>query len=201
MSILKFSKKTFLVFILLLAFNTPLVSAQDESTKDIIINSTVSPCILYITVKPEKRIPAINNWDTFIDMDIYRSSNSSLLVSLNTPTNIFSKATLNLCDQSVFSTPGNYNFYIKGTSTLRKAYSNISTFNNYENFIDFSAGNSFLLAGETSNVFDNYINSLDLSTQIKNIYTNSYKNDLNQDGSVNSLDFSITITNFFKSGD
>jgi hypothetical protein len=194
-------KKTLIFLILLsLSIGSPRVYAQSSDIKDINVNASINPCLLYLTVKPEKRIPPLNNWDTGIDMDVY-NTNSTLLFSLTTSTNNLGKSTIDLCDQSIAVSPGNYNFYIKGTSTLRKLYPNVPAFSSYETFTDFSANGSFLLAGETSNTFDNYINSLDLSTQIKTIYTNDYKNDLNQDGVVNGLDLSITINNFFKKGD
>lgn len=57
------------------------------------------------------------------------------------------------------------------------------------------------LAGETSGIFDNYINSLDISTQVSNYNsTNNEKNDLNGDGVVNSLDISMTSFNVFTEG-
>jgi hypothetical protein len=58
-----------------------------------------------------------------------------------------------------------------------------------------------LLAGDTGSTNDNYINSLDLSTLVEKFYTADNKNDLNQDGIVNSLDLSNQIFNLFKTGD
>jgi hypothetical protein len=62
--------------------------------------------------------------------------------------------------------------------------------------------NKKMLAGETSIQFDNKINSLDFSTQVRSLFeTNDQKNDLNQDGEVNTLDISNTVYNFYKTGD
>ncbi len=170
------------------------------ASADVQINAIVPSCLLGITVYPEKRIPPVNNWGTILTVNIYDSTNS-LFGTFTTTTNSQGQSLTDLCALGMTPLPGTYTFYLRGYSHLRKVFPSIDSFENHETDIDFSSGGEVLLAGETSNIFDNKINSLDLSTQIVKLYTSDYKNDLNQDGKVNSLDISNTIYNFFKTGD
>jgi len=167
---------------------------------DLQTSARVGWCLLSITVYPEKRIPSVNNWGAILDVTIYRSDNS-VFAGFTTTTDNQGYSLINLCDMGYSPEPGNYNFHLRSHSHLRRYYANISAFNTDQTDINFSADGSRLLAGETSNVFDNKINSLDISTQIVNLYTSSYKNDLNQDSEVNSLDLSNTIHNFYLIGE
>jgi len=170
----------------------------EASTDQLKVTAQVDSCIVQITVHPEKRIPSTNNWGTILRVEIY--SGSSYLGSYQVTTDSSGTGTANICSSNLKVLPGNYNFYLKGYSHLRKAFLNYPAFSTTKTTLNFAtAGN--LLAGETSVIYDNYINSLDLSTQINHLYTNDYKSDLNQDGKVNSLDISNTIYNFFKHGD
>lgn len=167
---------------------------------DVKLDADVSGCILELTVRPEKRIPSVNNWGTIADFEV-RDSNNVVLQTFSSSTTNNGETTINLCDLGFNPKLGNYNFYVKGFSHLAKLFSDITTFKYAINQLDLNPSGNFLFAGETSNIYDNYINSLDISNQLKNFYTSSYKNDLNQDGIVNSLDFSNTIYNFFRKGD
>jgi len=183
-----------IITFLLFSFTFGKVNAQSVN-----INATVPSCIFNFTVKPEKRIPRINNWGTILSIQIYKNGQQVFNTSVNT--DIFGKGSINVCLKNFYPTPGNYDFYLRGYSHLLKKYYNISAFSSYTTYVDFSSNNAYLTAGETSVIFDNFINALDLSTQIRNMYTTDYKNDLNQDGQVNALDLSITIGNFYKVGD
>lgn len=179
---------------------TTKVRAQTQ-TEDVTINASISSCILNLRSYPEKRIPSTNNWQNILEVEMI-DENQQLSVGVFTvTTNNQGEANVNLCDQNINVVGGNYTFRLKGYSHLIKQYSNINTFNTQETTIDFTALGNDLLAGETSPVYDNKINSLDISTQINYIFTSDIKNDLNRDGKVNSLDISNTITNFFVIGD
>jgi hypothetical protein len=95
---------------------------------------------------------------------------------------------------------GPYRFYVKGFSHLNRRY-NCYAMDVAKNFVDLTKEGKDLLAGEVSIVDDNYINALDISVLINNIYTSHYGGDLNQDTEVNSLDFSNQLFNFYTFGD
>jgi hypothetical protein len=111
-------------------------------------------------------------------------------------------ATMDFCSLGFAFPEDDYNFYVRGFSHLNKKFLNFRAFNPLETEIDFTVGGAELSAGETSVVYDNKINSLDLSTQISAFYsTTDIKNDLNRDGKVNSLDFSNSIYNLYDIGE
>ncbi len=195
-----FFKKTAFFLIVFFAISalqiTPVFAVQDN----VDVSVSVPGCVIDLTVKPEKRIPSTNNWDTILNVSIFRPDNT-LLKSFTTNTDNLGKSTIDLCDLGATPLPGTYDFFLTGYSHLRKKFASVTTFQNYFNIVDFTTGNVKLLAGEVSNSHDNYINIFDFSTQVQKLYTNDYRNDLNQDGIVNSLDVSNTIYNFYKSGD
>jgi hypothetical protein len=178
--------------------NNSQVKAQ--ISENVTVTAAVYSCTLSINVKPEKRIPVINNWDTEIDVEIYNSG-GTFLGDFNAPTDNMGNATVNICAEGILITGGTYDFYIKGFSHLRMHFDNYVGFGTQQTTIDFSSSGQRLFAGETSVIYDNFINTLDLSTQIVKMETADVKNDLNQDGEVNALDISNTITNYLLSGD
>ncbi len=167
--------------------------------EDVQVQAEVGSCIVELTVYPEKRIPAVGNWGTDLIVDIY-SSTDTYLDSYITTSNSLGVATEDVCDQGVFLSTGTYNFYIRGLSHLRNKYAGYTAFNTTTSIVNVTADGE-LLAGETSVVYDNYINSLDISTQINALYSSAIKQDLNRDTRVNSLDLSNTIINFFTPGE
>jgi hypothetical protein len=181
---------------------TRAASHQDSTIVNIDIQDNL--CIFNITVKPEKRLPTTNNWGTLLTVEILDLSGFRI-GTLQGRSNNFGQATFDICAQGVaMTTNTSYNFYIRGLSHLRKYYPNVNIVLGAKGANDFSVGGTskLLLAGETSVIFDNYINSLDLSTQAKNFRrTDDEKDDLNRDGIVNALDISNTAYNFRKVGD
>jgi hypothetical protein len=177
---------------------SPVSALEDSDGLNIVAN--VPGCILTFRVKPEKRIPSVNNWDTILKWRLL-DKNGSLIYSEETATNTSGSATVDLCALGIYSQPDLYKFSFQGYSHLNRVYDNVYTFDKVVNEIDFGTTNRFLLAGETSVVNDQKINILDLSTQVRRFGTNDYKNDLNQDGKVNSLDFSNTLTNYYLQGE
>jgi len=186
-----------------LGFNTG-VYVNSQSTDTTQISITVSSlCQASLIAYPEKRIPSTGNWSNLNEIEIYNSVNQKV-GSLTLTSDNLGKMPVDLC-QDVQLSPGSYTFYIKGFSHLRRKIQNIQiqALNSVVPIdILLTTPDKLLLAGETSPVFDNKINSLDISTQIKAMYsTTSVKNDLNRDGKVNTLDISNTIYNFYKLGE
>lgn len=159
-------------------------------------------CVLNFTVRPENRVPATGNWGTQVQLRIYDTGNT-LLDEIDTVTNSLGEASVDLCARDTFLSGGDYEFRAKGLSHLRKNFGTFTGFSSAFTTIDLSQGTTVLLeAGETSNTFDNEINTLDLVVQIADYKsTTDELTDLNQDGVVNSLDYSATITNFGTQGD
>lgn len=195
-----FPKRTAFFALTILTISAIQISPVYAVEDNVDVSVSVPGCVLELTVKPEKRIPATNNWDTILNVEVYRSNNT-LLKAFTTNTDTTGKSTIDLCDLGAVPVPDTYNFYLKGYSHLRKKFASVTTFQNYYNTVDFTTGGIKLLAGEVSPADDNYINIFDFSAQVKKLYTNDYKTDLNQDGIVNSLDISNTIYNFYKTGD
>jgi len=182
-----------------LLFSPVSVFAVAEDTTLISIK-VISLCNLEIIVYPEKRIPSTNNWSNLNEIEAVSSSNQSLgKITLQADNQ--GKMLVDICTQYPIS-DGQYTFFVRGISHLRKRFSNIQIQTDNSNpSIQLGSLADSLLAGETSFVFDNKINSLDISTQIKVMYsTSNIKNDLNRDGKVNALDISNAIFNFYKTG-
>lgn len=181
--------------------NLSLTVISEDSNPGVVIITDKKICPFNFLAKPEKRIPREGNWGTLLSVDFLDSS-KKVISSIQARSDKSGNASVNLCDQNITLESGTYNFYVKGLSHLRKYYANINVVKDGSSVVNFSAGGSVLLAGETSNIFDNKINSLDASTQIRAFYkTDDEKNDLNRDNKVNSLDFSNTVFNFYKLGD
>lgn len=154
---------------------------------------------IHFKVYPEKRQPQpshINNWSTIAEIVIRDSATSNIVLSDTVTTNNFGEGTLTLSPTENVPA-GNYNIFIKGYSHLTKEYPNIYLSKIVEN-IDFTPYGD-LLAGDTYT--DDQVNSLDVSTLLSQLNSNNYKNDLNQDALVNSLDISIQVYNMGKVGD
>lgn len=166
--------------------------------EDITINADVAPCGLLINVKPEQR--AVNNWANTADFEI-RTMTDTLLHQFNLVTDFMGDGSRNLCADGVYLTADNYRFYVRGFSHLRKRFDNVPAMSSPTSSIDLSTTGGLLTAGETSNVYDNVINTLDLSTQIRFFGTLDVKNDLNRDGIVNFNDLQISLNNFYFVGD
>jgi hypothetical protein len=170
-------------------------------TDQVQVTATVQNCTLRTRVYPEKRIPATGNWATFGSIQVRQPGGGAQVLNSNSySTSNIGESTLNLCDLGIVLVDQNYDFYITGESHLRKRFANFP-YSNAAGFVDFTVGGVVLLAGDTSIIKDNKVNSLDISTQIVNLNTNNSRNDLNKDSEVNSLDLSNTIYNFYKLGD
>lgn len=149
---------------------------------------------------PEKRIPRIGNWDTFADLTLVNCVNPAKTYQFNNiPTDTTGFGSVVFSDD-VFTFDGPYRIFVRGYSHLNRRF-NCYPIEEALTHIDLTLEGKELLAGETSVVYDNYINALDMSVLIRELFTSSYKSDLNQDTEVNSLDFANQIYNLFISGD
>lgn len=168
--------------------------------EDVVVTASVPVCNLQLTARPADRIPPIGNWGTYLNVNVTNLSDQQQFAFAGNSDN---QGTINydLCDNSVSVVPGTYNFYIRGLSHLRKRFPAVQTFTNYNSSVIFAAPSQYLVAGETSEVYDNFINGLDISTQVVSLYTGDEQDDLNQDGVVNALDLSITVKNLYVQGD
>ena len=200
-----------IIFILIVSFFTitAILNSQSNQKKvkgvvtdndNISISAAIYPDTLLFTVYPEKRAPTTNNWDTILDFEILDCSTYATLHSFSTiTTNNAGEGTIDL--SSISLAPDSYAFRIK-------AYSHTSKRMNCYSLTDMSPTISIdftlegdLFAGDTSVISDNYINSLDISNMINNLYQTDYKTDLNQDSKINSLDYSNLLYNLYVSGD
>lgn len=194
--IAKHKAKYLILIMMLLVLLYGNIAAHAE---DINVSAEVKIKQLQIKVYPEKRVPAINNWATIIDLELRDCSTNQILYKFNQiNTNNQGIATIDLSNLDVAG--GRYSFSVRGASHLRKKF-NCYNLTSQTPFVDLTQQVSPLLAGEISNKFDNYINSLDMSVLVKDLYTSDYYSDLNQDGEVNSLDSSIQLINLYKNGD
>lgn len=163
------------------------------------LQAVVKPEIIQFIVYPEKRIPLTGNWDTIALFNVLNCSTGALVKSypgIATDPNGIGVVNIPLTD---FLLDGNYAFSVKGFSHLTKEFGcySVNTAGSTVNL----TGEGVLLAGDTSVLADDYINSLDISNLIRFLYSTDYKNDLNQDTRVNSLDLSVLLFNYYKSGD
>ena len=94
--------------------------------------------------------------------------------------------------------PGTYDVSIKSFAHLTKKFSPV-ILQNGNNNIDLTA--SALLAGDSNG--DDFINAQDIGVMMENYHrtATSVTADLNLDGTVNTIDTSMAIENYFQSGD
>jgi hypothetical protein len=150
-------------------------------------------------VFPEKRQPPINNWASHVDFWVTNSSGYTVFDRNLVPTDQYGLGVMEV-DRTENISSGYYSVYVKGISHLTKRYDNIY-FSKIAEYYDFTVGEDDLLAGDTHDSRDDYINSLDISTLINALNTGNYVNDLNQDSIVNSLDLSNQVFNISTAGD
>lgn len=206
MSFVKNLKSQKVILITLIALFTAAMiflnnaSFSRVSATDVDVKVTVGACFLDLTVYPEKRLPAAGNWSEDLLVEVFRSSDNSFVGQFNTSTDANGFSRIDFCAEGLSIPLGFYDFYITGDSHLKKQYTSIGDFAGAITTVDLTAETPFL-AGEVSNLFDNYINILDVSKQISTLETVDGLTDLNNDGEVNVLDLSISITNLYKEGE
>lgn len=171
-------------------------SVSDDVTVSVQI---IGGCILDIKAHMERRYN--DNMSTILNIQFFTEPTDTYFGQITVTTDSDGEAVVNACNEGLYLGSSEYITRVRGYSHLLKKFEDTEISGNITD-LDYTEGESFeFFAGETSNIFDNKINSLDISTQIQHLYSNNYKNDLTQDGKVNSLDISNTVDNFFMEGD
>jgi hypothetical protein len=164
------------------------------------VTAYIRPETLTFKVYPEKRVPVTGNWSTIVNLTVVSCDDPSRIFTYNNiPTDDSGEGTLVIPAGDALI-DSSYRFFIKGYSHLRREF-NCYTLDHVDQYIDFTLEGKELLAGEISIIYDNHINSLDMSYLITHFGTSDNKADLNHDGIVDSLDFDILINNLFLTGD
>ncbi|MFH1433810.1 MAG: fibronectin type III domain-containing protein, partial [Candidatus Uhrbacteria bacterium] len=156
---------------------------------DAMIPVTIS---LILQAQPEKRWLRQGNWHTDFDLGIRELDFNSPFYEVTVLTNDEAgEATVDIFDVPF----GTYDFSGKGLSHLGKMIYDLP-FVEDNTLADFTFGYTFdLLAGDTDPTRDDFVNSLDISSLIKDLNIDNEVSDLNQDSLVNSLDINILLTN------
>ena len=140
----------------------------------------------------------MNNWSNSYSITLQNCATNQTMTFNNINTQNDGTGVLDTSSGTI--TNGEYSMTVQGYSHLRKKFE-CTTINTIEANMDLTTNHKVLLAGEISPIFDNYINSLDLSVLVDNFRTDNLKSDLNRDGKVNSLDLSNLVDNLFLAGD
>ncbi len=175
---------------------------KEESVlaETVTVTARVGGCILDINADMERRYK--DNMSTYLTLDIYDEDDETHLGSVTTLTDEDGEAVVDICAEGLTIPDGRYDFQVRGYSHITKKFEDKRIEYDPIGTLDFTESETFeFFAGETSNIWDDKINSLDISTLINNMYSDDYKNDLTQDEKVNSLDVSNTIDNFYMEGD
>ncbi len=160
--------------------------------------SATLPYYIKVITDPEKRIPPTNNDSLEINFELRERTTTNVLHTEVVTSDNQGKAELTPVSSN--SIPhDNYDISIKGLSHLRKNFTNKEV--GPENTIILDLTHDPLLAGDSHPTADNYINGMDISYEVINLYTNDLRGDLNRDTTINSLDLSILINNLYKVGD
>ena len=209
--------KTILIFLFLIIFSffvfnfiqqikqsrNPVLKDSDgilgQSSEEVDITGYVKMTEINLKLYPEKRHPDTNNWQTYIDVEVQDNTTHDTVLSRNSISmNFLGEGTIYLVSGENIEV-GTYSILLKASSHLSQRYNNLIFDQTVESF-DFTPYEDSI-AGDTHDSFDNFINSLDVSTLLGKLNTNDYISDLNQDSIVNSLDLSNQLYNLSLSGD
>ncbi|MBN2100489.1 hypothetical protein JW710_01145 [Candidatus Dojkabacteria bacterium] len=189
-----------IVYLFQVAKPTTKDDEEEVLQADVEIRAFIRMQEIVFRVHPEKRHPDLHHWSTYADFTIENPSDGSTVYHwdavLTDHTNGDGRIEL---DPTEVVNSGVYNILIKGRSHLSKRYEGI-VLEDISETLDFTPYGD-ILAGDTHNSRDDFINSLDISTLIIQLGTGNYVCDLNQDSQVNSLDLSNQVYNIGKAGD
>lgn len=171
------------------------VENEEVLSEDVTVSVGI-PFDLKIWIKPENRIPPVGNDSLYIDVSIENSSSS--LYATNLTVNYSGTGTVGYVSESTIES-GYYDIKVKGLSHLTRNFQNEQI--GPENTFMIDLTDQVLKAGDTHPTSDDYVNSLDISYSILNIYTSDLRADLNRDSKVNSLDFPTMISHLYEHGD
>jgi hypothetical protein len=172
----------------------------ESKAKDVQGEVTVSlqiPRQMTFRFKPENRIPNAGNDSLDVNVQFKNMSNQ-VLYQVDGTTDNDGYVLFDSIPADQVPT-GNVIVSVKGLSHLRRNLPVINIIPHWQYSFDFD---SYLLkAGDAHPTADNYINGLDISYLLINLYGTDLRADLNRDGVVNSLDVSNILTNLYESGD
>lgn len=150
-----------------------------------------------IKVRPEKRVRPEQNWGLIEKAVFYHRDLQKTVLETTVENNNFGWGLLELIDLP----DGIYDVWLKGQSHLSKVLKQIEI-KEKAILLDFTFGETFyLLAGDVHESKDNFINGLDITAAVNQLYTPNKDADLNRDGIVNVLDISIVVNNLYKTGE
>lgn len=167
----------------------------DVDTNVTVTANAVTEVFNFQTI-PDDRIGDLTNTQNITIRNCANTSNSYTYT--NIPTDIGGFGTLNI--------PANHNQFgskrviVRGFSHLNKDLGCID-FDSVDFTHYFNQPGEELTPGEVSNVYDNYINSLDASGVITDFTQTTVKYDLNLDGTVDGTDLDILLNYLYQAGD
>ncbi len=170
---------------------------EDVLGENVEVSATL-PYYIKIITDPEKRIPPTNNDSLELNLEIKDNSTLNTLYTEMLTSDNQGESELTPVNSNTIP-HDNYNISIKGLSHLRKNFSNKEI--GPKNTITLDLTYDPLLAGDSHPTADNYINGMDISYLVINLYTDDLRSDLNRDTTINSLDLSVLINNLYKVGD
>jgi len=173
-------------------------SPEVLSETDFVTITAEVPHVITIKIKPESRIPPINNDSLPIVVEV-RQEGTTIpiatysIIAANTGDAFL--GTISINDIPL----GTYDIAIKGLSHLRKVF----THQSFEgpSIRTYTLTIPELAAGDTNPTEDNYVNSLDISYMSMHLYESDQRADLTNDGIINSLDYSALLKNLYSHGD
>lgn len=186
----------------LLLFLSGIITSGSTLGTTAVAPVTVTASVDYcprIYIIPENRLPPTNNNSLELHVDIRPENSSTPIWDTTVTTDNEGKADLCTIPASLI-TDTHYDVLIKGLSHLRRIFP-------HQKFAGGGAGfvmdlkQPVLFAGDSHPTSDNYVNSLDISYEIINLYTNNLRADLNRDTTVNSLEFPTLISHLYQYGD
>lgn len=157
---------------------------------DVNINAQVT-IDTQIFIDPEKRIPPTGNDSVDLQIEFRTPDSSVSIFSTNATADLNGVVVM----PPLALSPGQYDIAIKGISHLRNLYQDITL----SPTIDLSY--EVLPAGDSHPTSDNFVNSIDVSYEVINLYEGNVRADLNRDGMVNSLDLATQISHLYQYGD
>lgn len=161
---------------------------------------TVSASIDYcpdIIIVPEHRLPPTNNNSLQVEIWIRPQGAPNPVYTTTVITDSTGRASICPIPAHLI-TDQYYDILIKGLSHLRRHFPHQDfTANNFT----LDLRDPVLFAGDSHPVSDNYVNSMDISYEILNLYTSDLRADLNRDTIVNSLEFPTLISHLYQHGD
>lgn len=170
-------------------------SPQVAGDGTVSVTVTVTPCDVDFITRPERRVPATNNWSEDLTIDIIDPVTGDPITTSTVTSGADGIATTPTCPFTYFVEGESYDIAVKGASHLKRIYLGKEFTNFPDVLVDISTPT--LIAGDTDlPAGDNDVDYDDIKQLSINMFsTTNPRNDLNRDGKVNSLDLAIMIIN------